>query len=56
MIISCFIFDELHVSGHAFCEDHYEMLKPTYVIAAHGGLDITSDYVNLARDFLVYVE
>jgi hypothetical protein len=42
MIISCFIFDEL--------------LKPTYVIAAHGGLDITSDYVNLVKDFLVYVE
>jgi ribonuclease J len=48
------VFDDIHVSGHAYCEDHYEMLQllqPTYVIAAHGGLDITSDYVNMARDF-----
>jgi len=48
------VFDKLHVSGHAFCEDHYEMLQmlnPTYVIAAHGGLDITSEYVNLVKDF-----
>ena len=45
------IFDDLHVSGHAYCEDHYEfihMLNPQYIIAAHGGIDITSDYLDLA--------
>ena len=47
------IFDDLHVSGHAYCEDHYEflhLLTPQYVIAAHGGIDITSEYLNLARE------
>jgi ribonuclease J len=47
------IFDELHVSGHAYCEDHYEMLSllsPQYIISAHGGVDLTSEYLNLASD------
>ncbi|MFH0967019.1 MAG: RNase J family beta-CASP ribonuclease [Methanobacteriota archaeon] len=47
------IFDELHVSGHAYCEDHYELLSlltPQNIIAAHGGIDITSEYLELARD------
>lgn len=47
------IFDDLHVSGHAYCEDHYEfltMLNPQFVIAAHGGVNLTSEYLNLATD------
>ncbi len=47
------IFDDLHVSGHAYCEDHYELLHlltPQYIIAAHGGIDITSAYLDLARE------
>ena len=47
------IFDDLHVSGHAYCEDHYEfvhLLNPQYIIAAHGGIDITSEYLSLAND------
>ncbi len=47
------IFDELHVSGHAYCEDHYEMihmLNPQSIIAAHGGVEMTSEYLQLARD------
>ncbi len=47
------IFDDLHVSGHAYCEDHYEflhLLTPQFVIAAHGGIDITSEYLDLSRE------
>jgi ribonuclease J len=47
------IFDELHVSGHAYCEDHYEMvhlLNPQFIVSAHGGIDLTSEYLGLATE------
>jgi ribonuclease J len=47
------IFDDIHVSGHAYCEDHYEfiqMLNPQYILAAHGGIDLTSDYLGLVTE------
>jgi len=47
------LFDELHVSGHAFCEDHYEfvhLLNPQYIVSAHGGIDLTSEYLGLATE------
>lgn len=45
------IFDELHVSGHAYLEDHYELvhlLDPRNIIPAHGGLGMTGAYADLA--------
>lgn len=47
------IFDNLHVSGHAYREDHYEflqMLNPQHIIPAHGGLNMTSNYVEFAGE------
>ncbi len=45
------IFDDLHVSGHASCEDHRKllsMLKPRHIIPCHGSLDMRSAYARLA--------
>ncbi len=47
------IFDELHVSGHAYREDHYEFLhliNPQHVIPAHGDIDMTGGYARFAED------
>ncbi|MDD1660150.1 MAG: RNase J family beta-CASP ribonuclease [Methanomicrobiales archaeon] len=47
------IFDDLHVSGHAYREDHYELLHlldPQHVIPSHGGLDHTGAYVSFAEE------
>jgi len=47
------IFDDLHVSGHAQREDHYELLHlldPQHVIPSHGGLNFTGSYVNFAEE------
>ncbi|NLA38843.1 MAG: RNase J family beta-CASP ribonuclease [Methanomicrobiales archaeon] len=47
------IFDELHVSGHAYREDHYEflhLLNPQHVIPAHGDIDMTGDYAKFAEE------
>ncbi|HOB17386.1 MAG TPA: RNase J family beta-CASP ribonuclease [Candidatus Methanoculleus thermohydrogenotrophicum] len=47
------IFDELHVSGHAYREDHYEFLhliSPQHVIPAHGDIDMTGGYARFAED------
>ncbi|MDI6718565.1 MAG: RNase J family beta-CASP ribonuclease [Methanomicrobiales archaeon] len=47
------IFEDLHVSGHAYREDHYEMLhllNPQHVIPSHGGLDLTGAYAQLAEE------
>ncbi len=38
------IFDDLHVSGHAYREDHYEfvhLLNPQHIIPSHGDIDMT---------------
>lgn len=45
------IHDELHVSGHAYLEDHYEfvnLLNPQHIIPAHGGLGMTGAYADFA--------
>jgi len=46
------IFDELHVSGHAYQEDHYEMiqlLNPQHIIPSHGDIDMTGGYARFAE-------
>lgn len=47
------IFDELHVSGHAYREDHYEflhLLNPQHVIPAHGDINMTGGYTKFAEE------
>jgi ribonuclease J len=47
------IFEDLHVSGHAYREDHYEMvqmLTPQHIIPAHGSMKMTAAYVDFASD------
>jgi len=47
------IFDELHVSGHAYREDHYEflhLLNPQHVIPSHGDIDMTGNYAKFAEE------
>ncbi|HOV67656.1 MAG TPA: MBL fold metallo-hydrolase RNA specificity domain-containing protein, partial [Methanoregulaceae archaeon] len=47
------IFDRLHVSGHAYREDHYELLqllKPQHIVPAHAALPVTAQYVEFAAD------
>ncbi len=47
------IFDELHVTGHAYREDHYDfvhMLNPQHIIPAHGDLKMTAAYAEFASE------
>lgn len=47
------IFDKLHVSGHAYREDHYEflqLLKPQHIVPAHAPLPVTAQYADFAAD------
>ncbi|MFA5294712.1 MAG: RNase J family beta-CASP ribonuclease [Methanoregulaceae archaeon] len=47
------IFADLHVSGHAYQEDHYEfiqMLSPQHIIPAHGDLKMAAGYAEFAED------
>lgn len=47
------IYDNVHVSGHASREDHWELLKminPEQVIPSHGDLSMTSAYAELAEE------
>ena len=47
------IFDDLHVSGHAYREDHYEflqVLKPQHIIPAHADMKMTAGYAEFAGD------
>jgi ribonuclease J len=47
------IYDNVHVSGHAYKEDHWEllrMIKPEHVIPAHGTLEMHSAYAEMAED------
>ena len=47
------IYDNVHVSGHAYREDHWEllrMLKPEHVIPAHGTIQMHSEYIQMAED------
>jgi ribonuclease J len=47
------LYTNVHVSGHAAREDHWEMikmLKPTHIFPTHGDLTMTSSYVELAEE------
>jgi ribonuclease J len=47
------LYTDVHVSGHAAREDHWElikMLKPTHIFPTHGDLTMTSSYVELAEE------
>lgn len=47
------IFDDLHVSGHAYREDHYEvihLLNPEHIIPSHGGINLTGAYASFAAE------
>jgi len=47
------IFENLHVSGHAQREDHYEvihLLNPQHIIPSHGDIDMTGAYVKFAEE------
>lgn len=47
------IYDNVHVSGHAYREDHWELLrmvKPEHVIPAHGTIEMHAAYIEMAED------
>ncbi|MDN7024181.1 RNase J family beta-CASP ribonuclease [Methanoculleus sp. FWC-SCC1] len=47
------IFDELHVSGHSYREDHYELLhllNPQHVIPSHGDIGMTGGYARFGEE------
>jgi ribonuclease J len=47
------IFEDLHVSGHAYREDHYELLHlldPQHIIPSHGGIEQTGAYTEFAEE------
>ncbi|HDM36469.1 MAG TPA: RNase J family beta-CASP ribonuclease [Candidatus Syntrophoarchaeum butanivorans] len=47
------IYTDIHVSGHAAREDHWElmrMINPTHVIPSHGNLSMTGSYAELAEE------
>ncbi len=47
------IYDNVHVSGHAYKEDHWELLRlinPEYVIPAHGNIEMHGNYMEMAED------
>jgi ribonuclease J len=46
------IFEDLHVSGHAYREDHYELLQlldPQHIVPSHGGIAQTGAYTEFAE-------
>ncbi len=47
------IYDNVHVSGHACKEDHWELLRmisPEQVIPSHGNMEMHASYVEMAED------
>jgi ribonuclease J len=47
------IYDDVHVAGHAYKEDHWELLRmvnPEHVIPAHGNMDMHGHYIEMAED------
>jgi ribonuclease J len=47
------VFEDLHVSGHSYREDHYEfihLLNPQHIIPAHGNIRMTSAYAEFASE------
>ena len=52
-LVGARIFEDLHVSGHAYREDHYEfiqLLQPQHVIPAHGSMPMSADYIQFAGE------
>ncbi|HJJ54952.1 MAG TPA: RNase J family beta-CASP ribonuclease [Methanocorpusculum sp.] len=48
------LFDGLHVTGHAFYQEHYDllsMLNPEHIIPSHGPFNMKGGYVALASEF-----
>lgn len=48
------LFDGLHVSGHAYYQDHYDllsMLNPEHIVPSHGPFVMKGGYVALASEF-----
>ena len=48
------LFDGLHVTGHAFYQEHYDllsMLNPEHIIPSHGPFQMKGGYVELASEF-----
>ncbi|RZN13691.1 MAG: RNase J family beta-CASP ribonuclease [Methanosarcinales archaeon] len=46
------IYKDVHTSGHASSEDHWELLRmvqPEHVIPAHGNINMHSNYVEMAE-------
>jgi len=47
------LYDNVHVSGHASQEDHWELLRmiqPEHVIPSHGNLNSHSSYLKMAEE------
>jgi ribonuclease J len=47
------IFEDLHVTGHGYREDHYEfihLLNPQHIIPAHGHIGMTSAYASFCGE------
>jgi ribonuclease J len=47
------LYDNVHVSGHASQEDHWELLRmiqPEHVIPSHGSLNSHSSYLKMAEE------
>ena len=47
------VFEDLHVSGHAYREDHYELvhiLNPQHIVPAHGDIGMTGSYADFASE------
>lgn len=47
------VYDNVHVSGHACREDHWELLRmvnPEQVIPAHGDMVMHSNYIEIAEE------
>lgn len=47
------LYENVHVSGHASREDHWELLRminPEHVIPSHGNMTMHSNYVEMAED------
>ncbi|NLD57486.1 MAG: RNase J family beta-CASP ribonuclease [Methanomicrobiales archaeon] len=52
-LVGARVFEDLHVSGHAYREEHYELiglLSPEHVIPAHGSLSMTAEYIQFAGE------
>ncbi|MCQ2377093.1 MAG: RNase J family beta-CASP ribonuclease, partial [Methanocorpusculum sp.] len=48
------LFDGLHVTGHAFYQEHYDllsMLNPEHIVPSHGPFNMKGGYVELASEF-----